>query len=107
MYAPWRIFPVLDGAFEGRIRVRCFRCENEACPRKIFTERLPTYAPPYARRTLQQATILCELAFALGGKAGERIVKQLAMPISHDTLLRLMARNGREERPTPHVLLRR
>ena len=22
------------------IQVRCFRCENEACPRKIFTERV-------------------------------------------------------------------
>jgi transposase len=69
------------------LQVRCFRCENEACPRKIFTERLPTCAPPYARRTVQQASILCELAFALGGKAGERIAKRLAMPTSHDTLL--------------------
>jgi transposase len=86
------------------IQVRCFRCENEACPRKIFTERLPTCAPPYARRTAQQAAILCELAFALGGKAGERIVKHLAMPTSHDTLLRLMSRSGKEKRPTPRVL---
>jgi transposase len=86
------------------VQVRCFRCENETCPRKIFTERLPACAPPYARRTIQQASILCELAFALGGKGGERIVQLLGMPTSHDTLLRLMARSGKEERPTPRVL---
>lgn len=87
-----------------RVQVRCFRCENEECPRKIFTERVPTCAPPYARRTIQQATILCELAFALGGKVGERIVNLLGMPTSHDTLLRLMTRSGGEEKPTPRVL---
>jgi transposase len=86
------------------VRVRRFRCENEACTRKIFTERLPTCAPAYARRTIQQATVLCELAFALGGKAGERIAPLLGMAVSHDTLLRLMSRYGTQTAPTPRVL---
>jgi len=86
------------------IQVRRFRCENAACQRKIFTERLPSCAPPYARRTIQQATILCELAFALGGKAGERITLLLSMAVSHDTLLRLMSRHGVPASSTPQVL---
>lgn len=86
------------------VQVRRFWCENAACQRKIFTERLPSCAPPYARRTIQQATILCELAFALGGKAGERISPLLSMAVSHDTLLRLMSRHGVPASSTPQVL---
>jgi transposase len=86
------------------IQVRRFWCENEACPRTIFTERLPTCAPAYARRTVQQAAVLCELAFALGGKAGERITPHLGMAVSHDTLLRLMHRHGAQAANTPRVL---
>ena len=86
------------------IQVRRFWCENSACERKIFTERLPTCAPAYARRTVKQATILCELAFALGGKAGERISPHLGMAVSHDTLLRLMKRHKGPASSTPQVL---
>jgi transposase len=70
----------------------------------IFTERLPTCAPAHARRTEKQATILCEVAFALGGKAGERIAKLLSMETSHDTLLRLMQRAEPPEVTAPRIL---
>ncbi|GAC1565878.1 MAG: ISL3 family transposase [Ktedonobacteraceae bacterium] len=86
------------------VQVRRFWCDNGACRRKIFTERLATCAPAYARRTVQQATILCELAFTLGGKAGERITPLLSMAVSHDTLLRLMKRHGVPTLSTPQVL---
>ena len=86
------------------IQVRRFWCDNPACPRKIFAERLPTCAPVYARRTLRQSEILSEVAFALGGKAGEAIAQLLSMPVSHDTLLRLMRRSGEPEVATPRVL---
>ncbi len=33
------------------LTVRKFFCRNQACPRKIFTERLPTFALPCARMT--------------------------------------------------------
>jgi len=87
------------------IQVRRFWCENAVCIRKIFTERLPTCAPAYVRCTVQQATVLCELAFALGGKAGERFTPHLSMAVSHDTFLRLMDRHGATPPPdTPRVL---
>src|SRR5215210_4939316 len=36
------------------LTVRKFRCPVATCPQKIFTERLPTLAPRYARRTPQR-----------------------------------------------------
>lgn len=86
------------------IQVRRFWCDNPHCERKIFAERLPTCAPVYARRTLRQAETLRELAFALGGKAGEAITQILGMAVSHDTLLRLIRKSGLPSLPTPRVL---
>ena len=38
-----------------QLRVRKWFCRNRACPRRFFTERLPTVAAPWARRTLRMA----------------------------------------------------
>jgi transposase len=86
------------------VQVRRFWCENTACKRVIFTERLSACAPAHARRTEKQATILCEVAFALGGKAGERIANLLGMETSHDTLLRLMQRSEPPVVIAPRIL---
>ena len=86
------------------IEVRRFFCRNPCCKRKIFTERLPTCAPAYARRTLRQTEILCELAFALGGKVGEQIAQLLGVATSHDTLLRLIRRSPSPTVSTPRIL---
>src|SRR2546430_12898224 len=53
-----------------QLRVRTWVCRNRSCPRRIFTERLPTLAAPWARRTLRHAQRLVALGVALGGKAG-------------------------------------
>ena len=86
------------------VQVRRFRCLNADCERKLFTERLPTCAAAYARRTIREAAMLCELAFALGGRAGAPIVRLLGMPVSHDTLVRLMRRHPPQMAATPRVL---
>jgi len=86
------------------VQVRRFRCLNAECQRKIFTERLPACAPAYSRRTSREAEMLCELAFAIGGRAGEPIVRLLGMPVSHDTLVRLMRRHPPHKASTPQVL---
>ncbi|SRR5579884_44942 len=87
-----------------RVLVRRFWCQNTECERLIFTERLPTCAPAHARRTVQQAAALCEVAFALGGKAGERIAHLLSMGASHGTLLRLMQRRAVPVMIAPRIL---
>jgi len=86
------------------IQVRRFRCLNPKCSRKLFSERLPTCAPPYARRTLRQGEALSEMACTLGGKVGEWIVGLMRMDVSHDTLIRLIRRRQPEALLTPRVL---
>ena len=41
-----------------RLRTRRFFCGNPACPRRIFTERVPALTQPAARRTNRLTTIL-------------------------------------------------
>src|SRR6266853_4782905 len=87
-----------------QLRVRKWFCRNRSCPRRIFTERLPTIAPPWARRTLRLAQRLLALGVALGGKAGVRLGHAWDVRVSRHTLLRLLRRQPEPEAPTPRVL---
>jgi len=73
-----------------QLRVRKFFCDHPACPREIFTERLPTVVAPWARRTLRLAERLLACGLALGGEAGARLVARLELRAYPDTLLRLV-----------------
>jgi transposase len=75
-----------------RLRVRRFRCGTAACPRKIFTERLPEVTVSRARKTLRLADIQRHIALALGGKQGSSLAARLAMPVSATTLLDMLRR---------------
>jgi transposase len=88
-----------------RIQVRRFRCATDACPRRIFTERLPEVVQPWARRTARLADLQRHIGLALGGAAGSRLALRLTMPVSATTLLDLLRRATSERpRPTPRVL---
>src|SRR2546430_2461291 len=87
-----------------QLRVGKWFCRNRACPRRIFTERLPTVAAPWARRTLRLAQRLIALGMALGGKAGVRLGHQWDVGVSRHTLLRLLRRQPAPSFPTPRVL---
>jgi transposase len=87
-----------------QLRVRKWFCRNRACPRRIFTERLPTVAAPWARRTLRLAQRLVALGVALGGKAGVRLGHAWDLRVSRNTLLRLLRRQPEPDLPTPRVL---
>ena len=50
-----------------QLQVRKWFCPNPRCVRRIFTERLPTVAAPWARRTLRLGQRLVALGLALGG----------------------------------------
>src|SRR2546428_11701105 len=84
--------------------VRKWFCPNRRCCRRIFTERLPTIAAPWARRTLRLVQRLVALGFALGGKAGVRLGHAWEVAVSRNTLLRLLRRQPEPEAPTPRVL---
>src|SRR2546428_5128230 len=87
-----------------QLRVRKWFCHKRSCPRRIFTERLPTVAAPWARRTLRLAQRLIALGVALGGKAGVRLGHAWDVRVSRNTLLRLLRRQPEPEAPTPRVL---
>ena len=87
-----------------RVRVRRFFCANDACPRKIFAERLTGVAQEAAQRTNRQRNALTAIALALGGEAGARLATPLGMPVSPDTLLRSVRGLPEAELPVPTVL---
>jgi transposase len=53
-----------------QLRVRKWFCRNRSCHRRIFTERLPTVAVPWARRTLRLAQRLVALGVARAPPGG-------------------------------------
>jgi transposase len=87
-----------------QLRVRKWFCRNRSCPRRIFTERLPTVAAPWARRTLRLAQRLLALGRALGGKAGVQLGHAWDVVVSRNTLLRGLRRQPTPSFPTPTVL---
>jgi transposase len=87
-----------------QLRVRKWFCRNRRCHRRIFTERLPTVAAPWARCTLRLAQRLVALSVALGGTAGVRLGHQWDQGVSRNTLLRLLRRQPAPPFPTPTVL---
>src|SRR6266702_8734683 len=69
--------PVADVPCAGRLvtlalTVRKFVCSTQACPRRIFTERLPDLVQSYARMTNRLSEVLQILGFATCGELGER-----------------------------------
>jgi transposase len=86
------------------LQVRRFFCANKTCPRKTFAECFPDLAAAYARRTNRQATLLCAVAIALGGKPGVPISEKLNVPVSLHTLLRMLHRTQVPPTTTPRVL---
>jgi transposase len=75
---------------ELRLKTRRFRCRNQACARKIFAEPLPEVARSHARWTTRVGEIIRLIGYTAGGLPGSRILDRLAIPISDDTVLRMV-----------------
>jgi transposase len=73
-----------------RLRVRKLFCHNAICLQRIFTERLPGIAKPWARRTWRLTARLLAIGLALGGAAGVRLSRQLGLAGSRNTLFRVI-----------------
>ena len=86
------------------IQVHRFFCDNPACPKRTFSERLPEVVAPYARRTQRLAHKQRQVGLAFGGEGGARMLTKLMMPLSGDTLLRLIRAKETEAVETPRVL---
>lgn len=92
---------VADLPFGGRqlalrLAVRRFFCPHAGCPRQVFCERLSNLVEAYARSTKRLESLQQSLGVTAGGEAGARLSKEMAMPVSGDTLIRRVKAIPRE-----------
>lgn len=105
----WRERRLQDFAWQGervtiRLRSRRWRCIDTTCRRQTFSDQCPDFVSPFARRTNRAAQIARLLAYTAGGRPSERIMRCLGMPVSNDTILRLLKRGAEAPTPPPKVV---
>lgn len=96
--------PCIEFSLTLIVHVCKFFCSNPACPRRIFTERLPGVAAPWARKTVRFVQRLQSIGLALGGAAGARLGARLGYVICGSTLLNQLAQLKLPNFQTPKVL---
>jgi transposase len=86
--------PLAGRPVQFLIRARRFRCDAVRCGRQIFTERFASdVLTRHARRTARLEGIAHHLGLALGGRPATRLAWRLMLPVSKDTLLRIVRRH--------------
>jgi transposase len=77
------------------VQARRFRCGNGGCSRKIFGEVLGAdIASRASRRTSRLEAIVHHIGIALGGRPAASLARRLMLPVSRDTLLRVVRRRA-------------
>ena len=72
------------------LRVRRFRCGNQACLAVTFAEQVDGLTSPYSRFTPLLRGLLTQIGLALAGRAGVRLAAAAGVAVGRDTLLRLV-----------------
>ena len=70
------------------LTVRKFKCRNDNCKRKVFTEQNDNILP-YARRTDRVTRLLSDIAIEMSTGTGRMLSKKLFINVSRSTLTRL------------------
>jgi transposase len=97
---PWR-----GQAVRLRVHTRRWFCDAPSCSRRIFAERFDGALAHYARRTDGTTDLLTTFALQAGGEGGARLARKAGVPISPDTLLRILhALTDAETARGPRVL---
>ena len=96
---PWR-----GQTVRMRVHSRRWFYDTPMCPRKIFAERFDGALARYARRTDATTDLLTTFALQAGGEGGARLARTAGVPVSPDTLLRLLRAIQDQAVPTPRVL---
>ena len=78
-----------------RVRVGRWRCRNKGCRRRIFCQRLDGLTEKRAMETRRYEEIVRQVAYALGGRPGERLIRRWGVRCSKNTLLRRIKRWAR------------
>ena len=88
--------PLAGRSVQLVIMARRFRCDAVLCGRQIFAERFDDgVIAPSARRTARLDCFVHHLGLALGGRPAAGFAKRLMLPVSNDTLLRVVRRRAR------------
>jgi transposase len=80
--------PCVGRQLQLELSVRKFLCRNPDCSRKVFTERIPALAEPWARMTTRLKEQITALGLSTSGKAGVRLGDRLGIETSRNTILR-------------------
>jgi transposase len=86
------------------LTVQRYFCDNPACPKQTFAERVPHMVRCHAQRTPQLTHTLRLIAFEASAEATARISGSLQMAVSADTILRILRATPLPERACPRVL---
>src|SRR5580658_6197962 len=87
--------PLSGRSVELVVIARRFRCEAVLCGQQIFVERFASNVlAPSARRTGRLDCIVHHLGLALGGRPAASFARRLMLPVSNDTLLRVIRRRA-------------
>jgi transposase len=87
------------------LQVRRFRCGQPSCRQKIFAERLDeSIARPFGRRTTRLERIVHHVGLALGGRPGQSLARRLLLPVSKDTLLRVVRHHAMSRTAPPRIV---
>ena len=79
-----------------RVVTRRFCCQAPHCRRRIFAERFDeTVLFERSRRTRRLEYVVHHLGLALGGRPAASFAKRLMLPVSNDTVLRVVRRRAR------------
>jgi transposase len=97
-------FPIAACRVCLHLRVKRFRCSTENCSRATFVDEFLHVLEKYARRTTRLHQAQEDIAFAVGGEAGSRLAGKLHMPISGDTLLRMIRDAPAQSSLEPEVI---
>jgi transposase len=94
--------PIANKPVHIVILARRFYCDAVLCGRRMFAERFDmNVLAPWARRTTRLDQIVHCLGLALGGRPAASFARRLMLPVSNDTLLRVVRRRGRSSRFIP------
>ncbi|WP_306224614.1 ISL3 family transposase [Bosea beijingensis] len=87
--------PIAGLRVDLRVRVRRFWCDAVLCGRRIFAERFgDDVLAPMSRRTGRLEMIVHQLGLVLGGRPAASFAERLMVPVSNDTLLRVVRRKA-------------
>lgn len=96
--------PVAGQPFMWQLKVYKFFCDNQACDRRIFTERFNQHIQPYARWLSNCQGQLRQLGLVAGGQYGSLVGRLFGLVVSGSTLLRRVRQVSLPVRATPRVL---